>query len=100
MLLIDTQGCCLGAGLDSSRCCCAAATNSGLKHAPILTAAPSPDKREVVLHLYQCYCTNVKHDSESPVLNSHSFSSWSSCSTLEEAPGCVDTCLSSQGLLE
>lgn len=61
---------------------------------------PGQTGRQVVWHLQQRYCTNVQRYSESSVLNSCSFCSWTSCPTLKEALGCVDTCQSSQGLLE
>lgn len=69
---------------------------SNLNHHEI----PGQRKRQAVLHLQWHYCIDVKCYSESPILISHSFCSWSFCSTLKEALGCLDTCLSSQMLLE
>lgn len=69
---------------------------SSLNHHKI----PGQRGRQAVLHLQQPYCTDVKCNSESPILNSHSFCSWTFCSTLREALGCLDAYLSRQGLLE
>lgn len=68
-----------------------------LKPFPALTTRKSLDKEK---GRQFCLYNDIIAHSESPMLNSHLFCSWSFCSILKEALGCLDTCLSSRGLLE
>lgn len=88
--------CCFGERLDSTLLL-HSSFKFWLKPFPALTTRKSLDKEK---GRQFCLYNDIIAHSESPILNSHSFCSWSFCSTLKEALGCLDTCLSSKGLLE